>query len=50
MSDSELYVYKLEIENWRELVKIFGVEDEPEIKEMSAALDEIWVALDLDNV
>jgi len=50
VSANERRAYKVEIETWRELVDAFGVQNEPEIKEMSAAFDEIWAALDLDNV
>merc|ERR1711872_422628 len=42
--------YKQEIVQWRNMVHDFGIENDPEIKQMAAQMDAMWVALDLDNV
>jgi len=49
-SHADRVAYKQEIVQWRKMVRDFGIENEPEIKEMAAQLDAMWVALDLDNV
>merc|ERR1712198_507417 len=46
----ELVMYKQEILDWKQMVRDVGLENEPEIKEVWAKMDEIWEALDLDNV
>ena len=43
-------MYKQEILDWKQMVRDVGLENEPEIKEVWAKMDEIWEALDLDNV
>ena len=41
---------KQEITNWKEMVRAFGIENDPEIKKMEAQLDMAWEVLELDNV
>merc|ERR1712198_262600 len=49
-SHEDLVSYKQEILAWKQMVVGMGLENEPEIKEMWDKMDEIWEALDLDNV
>lgn len=50
VSDAELKMYKQEILNWKEMVRSFGIQNDPEIKKMEAQLDQVWDMLGLDNV
>jgi len=50
VSKADLLRMKQEITNWKEMVRAFGIENDPEIKKMEAQLDMAWEVLELDNV
>ena len=49
-SNAELAQYKQEIIDWKKMVREFGIENDPDIKQMEAMLDGIWDDLNLDQV
>lgn len=50
VSDAELKMYKQEIVNWKQMVRDFSIQNDPEIKKMEAQLDLVWNMLNLDDV